>query len=120
MPRKTIPKCRANNQWTEAKFWGWLRSGLRRQSTRWPPIYEARRKARRAYKGPNPRQKWEFACAQCGGWFGQKETQVDHVVECGSLRAFEDLPGFAQRLFVEADGLRVVCKRCHGKKTHAK
>lgn len=43
---------------------------------------------------------------------------MDHVQECGSLRAFEDLPGFVKRLFVEADGLRVVCKRCHHKKTH--
>jgi hypothetical protein len=46
----------------------------------------------------------------------QKETQVDHIVECGSLRRFEDLPGFTERLFCEKEGLQILCRRCHGEK----
>ena len=48
----------------------------------------------------------------------QKETQVDHIVSCGSLRSFEDLPGFTERLLCETSGLQVVCKKCHQKKTN--
>ena len=53
----------------------------------------------------------------------QKRTSnldVDHVVDCGSLRCFEDMSGFAERLFCGAEGLRVLCKDCHHKKTHKK
>jgi len=47
-----------------------------------------------------------------------KEIQVDHVEPCGSLKTFEDLPGFVRRLFCEADGLQVLCKaNCHRRKT---
>ncbi len=46
--------------------------------------------------------------------------EVDHLVECGSLRSFEDLSGFTERLFCGAEGLRVLCKPCHHEKTHAK
>jgi len=48
----------------------------------------------------------------------QKETQVDHIVSCGSLRSFEDLPGFTERLLCEASGLQIVCKACHQAKTN--
>lgn len=50
--------------------------------------------------------------------FMQKQTQVDHIKECGSLRAYSDLPGFVERLFCEKDGLQIVCKPCHKEKTN--
>jgi hypothetical protein len=56
----------------------------------------------------------------CKRWFPEKETQLDHIVECGSLREFSDLPGFVERLFCESDGFQVLCKGCHNKKTHKK
>jgi hypothetical protein len=83
-------------------------------SRRWPPIRKAKEQARRAYTGPNKRQKWEYCCSMCGGWFAEKEIQVDHVHECGSLKSFEDISGFVERLLCEVDGLRVLCKEsCH-------
>ena len=56
----------------------------------------------------------------CQGWFLDKDTQVDHIEECGSLRSWEDLTPFARRLFVEVDGLNVQCLACHAIKTQAK
>ena len=106
------PRTRAGGTWTEAKFWAFIRSGLRQLSRRWPPLYEAAKKARRPVKDKG-RQKWEYQCAICGEWFAQKETQVDHIEPCGSLKSLDDLPGFVGRLLCEADGFRVLCRRCH-------
>lgn len=51
----------------------------------------------------------------------RKEVQIDHIEPAGSLKGFDDLPGFVERLFCEVDGLQVLCKDgCHNKKTHKK
>ncbi len=48
----------------------------------------------------------------------RKNIQADHVIECGSLRSFEDLPGFVERLLCEVDGLRLLCEMCHQERTN--
>ena len=105
------PKPRAGGTWTEARYWQFVRSGLRQLSRRWPPRAAALKASRRKYVGPNKRQKWEHQCAECGGWFMAKHVQVDHIEPCGNLR--DDVAGFVARLFCEADGLRVLCHSCH-------
>ena len=114
-PKTTrVPRTRATQTWTEAAFWQFLRSGLRRMSMRWPPIArDAIQAARRPYVGPNKRQKWEFQCSQCGLWNMRKNVQVDHIEECGTLKSWQDFATFAERLFCEVDGLRVLCSVCH-------
>lgn len=112
MPKKT-PPFKEYPTWTEARFWSFIRSALRRTMSRWPPKIEAKKKARRAHTGDNKRQKWEYQCDSCKGWFMDKETEMDHLVECGSLRCYEDLHGFVERLFVGEHGWRCVCKKCH-------
>lgn len=116
MPRPSKTRC--GGTWTEAKFWGFIRSGLRRKFVSWPANYQARNAVRRKYAGPNPRQKFEYQCARCREWFMQKETNVHHRVACGVLRCFADLPGFVERLFCEAKDLEVVCKKCHHAEHH--
>ena len=117
-PKTTrVPRTRATQTWTEAAFWQFLRSGLRRMSMRWPPIArDAIQAARRPYVGPNKRQKWEFQCSECGEWNMRKRVQVDHIEECGTLKSWQDFATFAERLFCEVDGLRVLCSTCHGKR----
>jgi 5-methylcytosine-specific restriction endonuclease McrA len=85
----------------------------------WKPVNERKKMSRRKYVGDNKRRKWEYQCGHCGGWFSDNEIEVDHIVEAGSLRSFEDLAGFCERLFCEVDGLECLCKECHKKKTHA-
>ncbi len=51
---------------TESGFWSFIRSGLRQKSRWWKPITECKMKARRAYKGPSKRQKFEY---QCNSWY---------------------------------------------------
>lgn len=100
-------------EWSEAKFWGYIRSGLRAKWSRWPPKFAVLKDARRKYIGENKLQKWEFQCSVCRCWHPQKAVEVDHIVGAGSLRCPEDLAGFVTRLFVGPLQLRVVCKPCH-------
>jgi 5-methylcytosine-specific restriction endonuclease McrA len=111
-----VPRTRANSTWTEASFWGFIRGLMREGFKKWPPKYKAKQLAKRPYRGTNKRQRFEYQCAACTGWFTDKETQVDHIVPCGTLKSWDDLSGFAERMFVETDGLQVLCKNCHENK----
>lgn len=99
--------------WTEARFFGFIRSNLRNASRKWQPMRDAFEDAKRPYTGPNKRQKWEYQCADCEEWFKRTEVQADHIVPCGPLKCWEDLEPFTRRLFVEKEGFRILCKGCH-------
>lgn len=114
-----VAKTRNAGTLTEAAFFSWLRSQLRRSSMRWRPIYQALAMARRPSQSVNKRLKWEFQCAACKAWHARADVEVDHEPAVGSLRSFDDLPGFVERLFCEVDGLCVLCNACHHAKTHA-
>lgn len=116
MGRKT-PPCEVYPAWTQARFWGFIRSALRSGSSRWPPKYQVLQEARRAYNGPNKRQKWEFLCAKCNNWYATKEISVDHIEPVGTLKAYEELPDFVRKLFCGVEGLQVLCSTCHNEKT---
>jgi 5-methylcytosine-specific restriction endonuclease McrA len=112
-----VPKTRNSGTMTESAFWSFIRSALRQKSRWWKPITECKMKARRAYKGPNKRQKFEYLCNSCKTWFPEKQINVDHIVGAGSLNCGQDLPGFVDRLFCEQDNLQVLCTTCHDHKT---
>jgi 5-methylcytosine-specific restriction endonuclease McrA len=117
MPKQIKHKPFGDGKYTEAAFWGFIRSALRRKSMHWPPVANAKKAARRAYKGPNKRQKWEYKCAHCHNYFKGEDIDVDHINECGTLN--EKTAGeFILRLFCPSSGLQVLCKTCHHKKTH--
>lgn len=123
--RKLLPKPRNAGTMTESAFWGMIRSLFRKRSMYWKPIAIVKAKNRR----DKPRDvigkhKFEYQCNECKGWFQDKEVQVDHFIEAGSLTCAEDLPGFVERLFCEEEGFQVLCHKrldgiesCHRKKT---
>ena len=113
----SINKTRNSGTMTESAFWSFIRSALRQKSRWWKPITECKMKARRPYKGPNKRQKFEYLCNSCNRWFPEKQINVDHIVGAGSLNCGQDLPGFVDRLFCEQDNLQVLCTTCHDHKT---
>lgn len=119
MAKHRIARTRNNGSQTEAAFWGWIRSALRQRSRYWKPIQECKKLARRAYKGTG-KQKFEYQCNLCKKWWADKEIEVDHIDEAGSLKSGDDLKGFVERLFCEVDGLQLLCKGCHNKKTFKK
>lgn len=110
-------KTRNAGTMTESAFWSFIRSALRQKSRWWKPIAQAKAKAKRSYKGPNKRQRFEYQCADCLQWFPDKKINVDHIIPAGTLRSANDLPGFVERLFCEVDNLQVLCTTCHDKKT---
>ena len=119
MARKTEPFAKYP-EWTQAKFWSFVRSALRSAWSRYPPKYNVLANAKRNYKGPNKQQKYEFQCAECKEWFKAKEVSVDHITPAGTLRTYEDLPSLVEKLFVSEAELQVLCtKGCHAKKTLA-
>lgn len=111
-----VERTRAGETWTEAQYWAFIRSSLREMSLRWPPRKLAKLAARRPYVGANRLQKWEYQCSACECWFSDKQVQVDHIEECGTLKTLDDLPVFVGRLLCEIDGLRVLCKPCHNER----
>lgn len=122
--RTKVLKTRNNSTLTESAFWGMIRSCLRQKSRWWKPAAEVKKLARRAYKGKNKLQKWEYQCNHCKNWFMEKEMAVDHIIEAGTLTCGKDLEKFVEKLFVEVDGLQVLCNKrndgkesCHKKKT---
>lgn len=115
--RTRTPDFAAWPEWSEAKFWSFIRSGLRSKWQRFPSRYAVLAAAKRKYEGPNKQQKWEFQCAECKDWHLQKNVNVDHIESAGTLRSFNDLPVFVERLFVGTEKLQVLCKACHDRKT---
>lgn len=115
--RIKTPKTRNAGSMTESAFWSFIRSALRQKSRWWKPITQCKMKARRPYKGPNKRQKFEYQCNECKNYFPDKKINVDHIIPAGSLQCANDLPGFVERLFCEIDNLQVLCSTCHDRKT---
>ena len=104
---------------TSSAFFSMIRSKLRGASRWWIPVRDCKIAARRKNQSSNKRLKWEFQCNECKGWFKEADVSVDHTIECGSLNNFDDIPDFCRRLFVEIDGLQVMCDGCHNIKTQA-
>lgn len=115
-PKKSkVVKTRNNNSMSEAAFFGWLRSRIRRLSIYWKPIQAVKQEAKVPYIGDNKRRRFSYKCAKCGNAVSDKEGNVHHKIPCGSLKNFSDLSIFAERLFVEKNLLEFLCHTCHSK-----
>lgn len=115
--RIKVAKTRNANTMSESEFWSFIRSTLRRASRYWKPIQQCKQGCKQVYKGDNKRQKYEYVCNECGKAFSDKEIEINHIVEVGSLKSGDDLKGFVDRLFTE-DLLECICKPCHLIKTN--
>ena len=108
---------RCSNTMTEAEFFSWLLSNVRRSTIRWKPRNDQLNVYRVEYKGTDKRTKWHYRCENCSGFFKRKEIEVDHIIPCGGISCFEDIEGWYRRAFVEKEGFRVLCKECHNRRT---
>jgi len=104
--------------WTDSRYWSFIRSALREASRRYPPKFKVVQAAKRKKThGKNSKQKWEYKCAECNKHFPNKVVIVDHIKPLGKLKDYEDLPEFVSNLFCGAGGLQVLCRPCHYLKT---
>lgn len=110
-----VPRTRAGRQWTEARYWQFIRSGLRMMWNKYPAKHAYKKKRQIRVEGETWR--YEYMCEGCGLQFRDHAIQVDHIEPAGSLTCYEDLPGFVERLFCEEDNLQILCGGCHAEKT---
>ena len=117
--RRLVPRTRNAGTWTEAEFWGRLRSCLRRMSIYWKPARIALHAARTPFHGPRG-QKWAFLCADCNKLFKRSAVELDHDTPAGALTCYEHIGPFLARLLPEdTASYKVRCKKCHLAKTNA-
>lgn len=117
--RPSGPKTRNNNQWSEAKYKGFIKNQLRSATRKWPPISQCLKDARVA--------RGVYRCAGCHEDVPAstkeerkkvKNVYVDHIQpivdpEIGWTSWDETI----ERMFCEADNLQLLCKKCHDAKT---
>lgn len=117
-PRGNVPKTRNGGTMTESQYFSKIRSSLRNGFRYFVPMQMALNKASRPSKSLNKRLKREYQCAKCKEWFPRKEVEIDHIVECGSLKCYEDIVPFLQRLTNEdVNAYQILCKPHHLVKT---
>jgi len=118
--RRRVPLVRNAGTWSEAKYWGTLRSGLRRLFRFWRPAQDALRAARVSWPGRRGR-KHGYRCSGCGELFMRRQVHVDHIEPCGALTSLEHVADFIRRLTAEEPGaFQVLCiAKCHRSKTKA-
>lgn len=113
-------KGRNSGQWTEARYRQFVKGGLRQLSRRWPPISKARARARIS--------RGIYLCALCHLHVpasvridGERKPNiyVDHIEPVVPLTGWTTWDDIIARMFVEVDGLQVLCGPCHREKTEA-
>lgn len=118
--KNIVPKTRNAGTLTESQFWGLIRSALRSKFRYWKPMQLALDKASRPNQSSNKRLKKEYQCAKCKNWFKRDDVQIDHVIPCGSLKSYDDIQGFIERLTIEdPKGFQILCKEDHKEKTNS-
>lgn len=116
MPRQRVERTHAGGTWTKARYFAFIRGLLRNGFSRYPVKHQVKKAAARIKKGT---KRFEYQCAKCNKYWPNSQVEVDHIKPAGSLKEYDDLPGFVERLFCEPSNLQVLCKSCHLKKTNA-
>lgn len=124
MAKQPAKKPYCSGTMTEGAFNNFIKSLLRKGSTRWRPISETLREAR-----------VDRGVYLCAGWGDnkphrapvtaviegkrKKNVLVDHIIPVMSPDPREnDWGSVIKRMFVEKDGLQVLCTDCHRIKTN--
>ena len=59
-----------------------------------------------------------YKCNACNKDFPASSVQVDHIDPVvNPQQGFQDWDTYIERLYINSDGLQVLCKSCHKKKT---
>ena len=110
--KKEIIKPRNAGTLTESAYFSKIRSTLRNGFRWWLPMQQALKNASRKSQSSNKRLKFEYKCAHCNQWFARKDVEIDHCTPVGSLKTWEDIVPFIQRLTPEdINAYQILCKK---------
>lgn len=108
-----------DGEWSKARFISFVKSALRSASMRWPPKHKVKKDARL--------RRGIYLCNGCkqeveaSKKIGDKRYDnifIDHINPVvHPSHGFTTWDTFINRLFVDSDGLQLLCKNCHDKKT---
>lgn len=84
-------------------------------SRRWPPKFECLADACVGTKinKASGRMAKHYECAECHQHFPAKDVAVDHIDPVVATTGFVSWDDVIERMFVEKEGLQVLCKECH-------
>lgn len=107
------PRHYGGGLYTEAGKRAFIMSALRK--ARWACKYQCLRSSQvgRKINRKTGKLAIHHTCAICGDSFPTKEVQVDHKTPVVPLTGFDSWSSVVERMFVEEEGLRVLCKPCH-------
>ena len=106
--------------WTEAKFRSFVVSTLRAGSRRWPVKWAVLKAALvgRSVNTKTGKFAQHYRCTHCRANFPATSVVVDHIHPVvDTMKGFTTWDEYIERMFVEAEGLQVLCKSCHKEKT---
>ena len=115
-------KPRNSGNWTEARFHSFITGALRAALRKWGPMHKVKKRAS---------IKWGwYLCAgykckthqvEASVMLAKKRVNnihVDHIFPVvDPAVGFVDWSVYVERMFLEEDGLQVLCKSCHDAKT---
>lgn len=109
-------------QWTEARYKSFIKGGLRSLTNRWGPKSACVKDAwleRGVYKCAGYKRRWHKVPVSIKvGKKRMRNIAVDHIDPVvNPTTGFVSWDNLIERLFVEKDGLQLLCKACHDEKT---
>ena len=118
-------KTRNGGKWTEARFKSFIINALRGATRKWGPMYQVRKKARiehGLYWCAGYKRKKHKVQATLPPPKGKKNrinnSVIDHINPVVDPETgFIDWNTLVSRMFVEEDGLQLLCHDCHLRKT---
>ena len=111
----------ANKTMTQSMYKSYIMSGLRQKLRFYPPCLACRKESSvgRKTNSKTGRMAMHFKCAECGDDFTDKFMQVDHIETVTPITGFVSWDDIIERMFIEKDGLQLLCKTCHSVKSKA-
>ena len=110
--------------WSQAKFNNFIKSGLRTLSMKWPPKHNVKKWARvkRGWYLCNGCKQVVPASTYLKDKQGRKKkisnVYIDHIEPIINPHVgFESWDQVIERMFVTEEGLQLLCRECHEKKT---
>jgi len=122
-----VPKPYNSGRWSEARFRAFVKSALRKASSRWQVQSDVLKKAQTGTRKNRftGRQAMHFKCSKCRKSYPRTHVQVDHV---NPVEPFEGYSGetylgtnwntYIERLLCEDYNYQVLCTNCHTTKTN--